>query len=170
MFSPDELATEEWRAVPGFPAYDVSSLGRVRSRQRGDARMLKLDDNGEGYSTVKLCNAGCVPQRKTVHALVLEAFVGPRPDRMVVRHYPDADRANNRLANLSWGTYAENMLDRHVQRAPSARINSKLDFDAWLDVATSYASSEVLAARYGISQQTVYKARYVYKKVAGQWL
>lgn len=52
------------------------------------------------------------PKLRLVHQLVLEAFVGPRPDEaMGVRHLND-DPTDNTLGNLAWGTYGENMQDR----------------------------------------------------------
>jgi hypothetical protein len=46
-----------------------------------------------------------------VHRLVLEAFIGPLPDGMEVRHLDD-DPNNNHLTNLVYGTRSENMHDR----------------------------------------------------------
>lgn len=51
------------------------------------------------------------PRPFAVHALVLEAFVGPRPEGMECRHL-DGDPTNNALANLAWGTRAENIADK----------------------------------------------------------
>ncbi|MBY0458311.1 MAG: HNH endonuclease [Gemmataceae bacterium] len=44
--------------------------------------------------------------------MVLEAFVGLCPLGCVARHFPDRDRANNRLENLQWGTQSQNQADR----------------------------------------------------------
>jgi len=50
---------------------------------------------------------------KTVllHPLILEAFVGPRPEGMIACHWDD-NPANNRLSNLRWATPSDNMFDR----------------------------------------------------------
>lgn len=53
-------------------------------------------------------------KRRSVHSLVLEAFVGPRPEGMECRHFPDRDPANNQLSNLQWGTPKENADDKIV--------------------------------------------------------
>jgi len=46
------------------------------------------------------------------HALVLEAFVGPRPPKHQCNH-KDCNKKNNRLENLEWVTAIENV--RHAQ-------------------------------------------------------
>lgn len=55
----------------------------------------------------------------SVGNLVLEAFVGPRPEGMVGCHWDD-DHGNNRLENLRWGARSDNGHDSvrngtHVQ-------------------------------------------------------
>ncbi len=49
-----------------------------------------------------------------IHRLVLEAFIGPCPEGMECRHFPDRNPANNNLSNLHWGTVSENALDRAI--------------------------------------------------------
>lgn len=101
--------TEQWRPVSGFPAYEVSDLGRVLSHRRGKPRLLRMTAAAKGYRLVKLSEAGA---RRTVavHLLVAEAFHGPRPEGQEVRHL-DGDPANNRLDNLRYGTRSENTYD-----------------------------------------------------------
>lgn len=103
--------SEGWRQIAGYEGlYDVSNLGRVRSWSRfkqGD--VLRPIPNRQGYLSVALQAAGQAKYRK-IHQLVLEEFVGPRPDRHVGRHL-DGNHVNNVLANLAWGTYSENMAD-----------------------------------------------------------
>jgi hypothetical protein len=62
-----------------------------------------------GYQQIKLGRS----RQTKVHILVLEAFVGPRPDGMVCRHL-DGNPQNNRLSNLRWGTPEENYADRRL--------------------------------------------------------
>ena len=52
---------------------------------------------------------------RPVHALVLEAFVGPRPSaRHHGAHFPDRDSANNRASNLRWALPEENEADKRA--------------------------------------------------------
>src|SRR5688572_26642217 len=111
-----EQSTEEFRAVPGHPGYEVSNLGRVRSYwTRGvekhignQPRLLRPFKNKLGYLAVTLAGG----RKKSIHRLVLETFVGPCPDGMEARHVNDNNPANNRLSNLCWGTRQENCDDK----------------------------------------------------------
>lgn len=105
--------TEEWRPVIGYEGlYEVSDAGRVRSTRRagsaGGLRKLHKAKAG-GYWIVGLGRAGRQETRH-VHALVMEAFVGPRPPGMEVRHV-DGDPLNANLSNLAYGTSSENKRD-----------------------------------------------------------
>jgi hypothetical protein len=102
---------EQWKAVPGYePYYEASSLGAVRLAKTG--RLLKpWIENG--YPKVGLwLNGRC--KKRFVHTVVLETFVGPCPDGMQCRHFPDPARANVALDNPSWGTPTDNARDRVV--------------------------------------------------------
>ena len=117
------LVTEQWKPVVGYEGlYEVSDHGRVRSldrtvsyskewNRRLSGRVLKspLSVNG-GYPQVRLTknNRGST---KSIHRLVLEAFVGPCPEGMQACHYDD-DPTNNRLENLRWGTRSHNERDK----------------------------------------------------------
>lgn len=112
---------EEWRPVVGWEdSYEVSNLGRVRSKDRvitaGDGiakqlhgKILKPGMNRR-HRHVALCD-GDGGKSYRVHKLVLEAFIGPCPDGLEIRHLDD-DPDNNRLSNLAYGTRSENMFDR----------------------------------------------------------
>ena len=115
--------SEEWRPVVGWEdSHEVSSLGRVRSLDRyvpwrygqerlAKGRVLAMHPQNTGYLIVQLKYAPRPRKAVTVHALVLEAFVGPKPDGMEARHL-DGDQTNNRPDNLRWGTRSENALDK----------------------------------------------------------
>lgn len=104
------MSTEEWRRVPDFPRYYVSSTGRVVSYRRGNRRELRPSVNAYGYKVVGLTNAAHNSPKLFVHRLVLTAFVGPCPDGMEGCHN-DGDRTNNSVENLRWDTRAGNMQD-----------------------------------------------------------
>ncbi len=110
---------EIWKPVSGYEGYyEVSSCGRVRSKERvvvrsdgvaqtRRSRMKKLTDTPDGYLIVKLSRDG-VNRRMPVHALVAKEFVeGYRPG-LEVNHI-DYNRKNNSAENLEWVTHEENI-------------------------------------------------------------
>lgn len=104
---------EIWRTIKGHTGYEVSNLGRVRSwrnRQGHPQDFPRILSPGlvGGYRQIKLGRA----RQIKVHTLVLETFVGPRPEGMLCRHL-DGNPQNNALTNLRWGTPEENYADRH---------------------------------------------------------
>ncbi len=113
--------SERWKPVPGWEGiYSVSDQGRVRSENRTVAlpcgqvrsyrqRILSPTVDDAGRCQVNLKN-GNVVRKVRVHTLVLEAFVGPRPEGMESCHFDD-DSTNNRLENLRWDTSLANKQD-----------------------------------------------------------
>lgn len=113
--------SERWLPVVGFEGwYSVSNQGRVRSENRvitrsdgvvtnWPSRMMSTPPGFKGYPVVTLQQVGRIRKRR-VHALVAEAFIGPRPRGQEVLHW-DGDPANCRLSNLRYGTHAENGKD-----------------------------------------------------------
>ena len=133
-------ANEVWKAVPfyGMP-YEVSSLGRVRRfsialpstrkihphRDYSPRIMVPVVNNGYHYIT--LCGGGKM-KRMSVHSIVLETFVGPRPKGFYGCHN-NGDKSDNRLVNLRWDSPKENQADRvrhgngqHGEKNGSAKL------------------------------------------------
>lgn len=102
---------EEWKIVPGYENYMVSNFGRIKGIR---GKILKPKYNRRGYEQHNL-KFGSKQKSVTLHSIILAAFVGPRPDGMLVRHL-DGDKKNNRLDNLVYGTHAENMADKVKHR------------------------------------------------------
>ena len=109
---------EQWRPVLGYESsYEVSSLGRVRSLPRVIVRRngRPIPVKGGIRKLVRSANSLRVTLGKSdvrlVHHLVLEAFVGPRPEGAIGLHWND-DPTDNRVENLRWGTYSDNNHDR----------------------------------------------------------
>ena len=111
------MSDTQWLAIPGYEgSYEVSNDGQVRSLDRTNARGVSLRGqvistplNDEGYPKVNLNRDGHRVHR-SVHTLVMLAFVGPRPADLEVLH-KDGNPAHNQLANLSYGTRSENVQD-----------------------------------------------------------
>lgn len=116
---------EVWKPVVGREGlYEVSDRGQVRSLDRylraacGGSRLhrgrtlkSRAVNRSSKYLRVSLGGAD-KPVYRSVHVLVLEAFVGPRPTPNHDACHGDGDPLNNRLENLRWATKSENQRDR----------------------------------------------------------
>lgn len=121
---PITTPTEEWRPVVGWEGYyEVSDQGRVRSVDRVMVRcngrkytvrqkIMATFTEPKGHLVVTLNRDGKRSGvNRLVHQLVLEAFVGPRPEGMVACHWDD-DPSHNHLNNLRWDSYSRNTYDQ----------------------------------------------------------
>lgn len=90
----------EWREIPGFRKYWVSTDGRVR----GNRGIKKITVSSDGYGRVSLAKGRRRRIPRHIHSLVLLAFVGPKPNDAACCRFIDGNRQNCRLENLAWGT------------------------------------------------------------------
>ena len=107
-----------WLPVVGHEGrYEVSDAGQVRSLDRVIVQRNGIDRPVRG----KILKSGPMPSGhqhvvlegkddRTVHRLVLEAFVGPCPPGMEACHNNDIP-SDNRLENLRWDTKSRNAFD-----------------------------------------------------------
>lgn len=106
---PIDATVEEWRAIPAFVGYDVSSFGRVRSWHGLETRLLSLQSATNGYMHVTIAG-----KTVRIHRLVAVSFcTGQSADRDVVNH-KDGDRTNNYFENLEWLSAQENSKHAHA--------------------------------------------------------
>ena len=108
---------EEWKQINWAKDYEVSSLGRVRSwkvtpsnkknKVVENPKILSTKIGSRGYPCVAIWSDQGIKKMPNVHVLVAEAFLGPRPERMVVCHKND-NKSDARLINLEYGTHSKN--------------------------------------------------------------
>lgn len=105
------MNVEIWKKIDGFPGYEISNLGRVRCFRNFNGkitnkyRILNPIINKDDYYYVDLYHDR-KQVHKRIHRLVLDSFVGPRPD--LVANHINGDKHDNRLENLEWVTAKEN--------------------------------------------------------------
>lgn len=122
---PIETTTPEtWKDIPNCAGYQISDIGEIRSSRRAGSKRINFEWKilkhkiANKHHFVRLFG-----KTRYIHTLMLEAFVGPRPNGEFGRHLDDnPDR--NILSNLKWGTISDNQVDIMLN---SIRWNQKLD-------------------------------------------
>jgi len=104
---------EFWLTVEGFEDYEISNMGKVRSKERiiivnGIERFLisrELSQNTckRGFKNVGLSYNGRL-YTKRVHRLVAEHFLPRKKGKDKVVHL-SGDRNDNRYTNLRWCSF-----------------------------------------------------------------
>lgn len=104
---------ELWVRVHGFPKYEVSNFGRVKSHHYGCPRILRPEIDKYGYEKVVLCNNG-IQAKRLVHRLVAEHFKElPEGYEALTIDHLNGDKRDNRPENLEWVTSSENLRRAH---------------------------------------------------------
>ena len=117
-YTEKELQQEVWRDVDGYEGmYQVSDLGRVRSRKSGEWKVLRPVNNGKGYLIVNLCKDG-VMKTYRIHRLVAQAFIDNTDSSKTLINHIDECKQNNRVSNLEYCTalYNNTYNDIHYRR------------------------------------------------------
>lgn len=108
-FSKTELKNEKWKDIDGYNgAYQVSDLGRVRSKKYGRWKVLRARKNTNGYLSLMLCKNGNA-KRFSVHRLVADAFIANDNIFNTEVNHKDENKQNNRVSNLEWCDRQYNM-------------------------------------------------------------
>jgi hypothetical protein len=153
-----------WLPVPEFPDYEVSDSGLVRRKTGGKGvragRVLRSWSNGKpGYQMVSLYRNG-VRRARTVHSIVAEVFIGPRPSGSEINH-KDGIKNNNVATNLEYETSSGNKLhasrlglSAFGERNGSAKLTDE-QVVAIRAACSGGATQRTVARAFGISQPHV---------------
>lgn len=144
---------EEWRDVIGYEdSYEVSNLGRVRSKSRTitykngkvvhrKSRIKKPTIDKNFYPRVGLQVNGVLTM-KMVHRLVAEAFI-PNPDNLPFVNHKDEDKTNPAVYNLEW---CDNSYNVSYSNRGSDRRSTKKSYNSGVVLKLSLTGVEI--ARY----------------------
>lgn len=145
---------EEWKEIDGYPGYEVSNRGDVRTyweRRRcptgygtykariENPRPVPQSDDGNGYMKVFLRNPGSKGVCKKVHRLVAEAFIpnpyGPNYTVDHIRSGPEG-KLDNSVGNLEWVSRPDNIRKAYRDGMCDERIRNQNKAIVALDLWT----------------------------------
>jgi hypothetical protein len=170
MIGPIRIESDEPVPIPDHPGYLASPDGTVWStfpdRRKGRPEGLHpLDGSIDacGYLTVSPRRDGKY-RKSFIHGLVALTFLGAKPNGLQVAHL-NGDNLDNRIENLAYMTPQQNidLIAVHGRRLTGERNHMTRFSDAeCVRIAARFASGETqqaLAADYGVSHHTIWKAR-----------
>lgn len=157
------MSEEVWKPVVGYEGlYEVSNTGKVRSLydrrcQKYRVKELKPVTNGCGYLRVNLYKEG-KGKMHYVHKLVMEAFIGPRPEGYDINHR-DERKTHNFIyigdngaidlsrSNLEYCTHRDNLnYGTRTDRVATTMSMPVLEYGAFADIAWSRCWPSVMEA------------------------
>ena len=167
---------EVWKDIYGFPYYQVSNIGRVKSLKGYggvEERILKPRKDKGGYLEVNLCKNGKF-YNKLIHRLVAEAFL-PNDDLFKTDiNHKDENKENNFVflnddgtvnaskSNLEWCDVAyNNSFGSRNERIAKTEINhpkkSKVVLQYSLDgvFIKKWASTQEVKRQLGFNQGNI---------------
>lgn len=150
------MEKEIWLEIPGWDGmYQASNLGNIKSLRSNRILAVTLTPLGYGYVSIY---KGLKHFKRTVHGLVMRAFVGEPPHGMEINH-KDFNRSNNRIDNLEYVTHAVNVKyswdhGKHTRQRVK-RVSGVKHFNVGCNNPQSkLVESEVIEIRELLSKQT----------------
>jgi hypothetical protein len=172
FFIPDNFKIgqdiEVWKPVPGFTTYEVSNLGRCRSKKQH--KYFVPYKYPVGYQTYSLrCDLG-IRQYILVHRLVALAF-HENPNILKVVNHLDGNKQNNMPENLEWCSHSDNAkhaIRTGLNHVPKLKEDNHpqaiLDRNKVVEILKLYyianVSSQRISEIYNVDKSTIC---YIYK-------
>lgn len=120
---------EEWRVIPDFENYEVSTFGNVRHGDRPMTGTVITQPSGYKLIRVGLCKDG-IKTMCTVSRLVAKAFL-PNPDNLPTVDHIDRNSQNNHVSNLRWASRHTQVMNRDVAIGVSGHRYIRKNGNRW---------------------------------------
>ena len=168
---------EQWKDIDGFPGYQVSDKGRVRTFWKrkhyptgfgsynhisDEPQIMSQSDDGNGYMKLMLYsqneNKRCC---KKVHRLVAEAFIEHEPENDTVDHIRSGPegKLDNSVSNLRWISRRENIQKAYRDGMCDGRIRRQrkpiIAVDLWTNEEKYFSSIDEASETLGLNRTTI---------------
>jgi hypothetical protein len=118
----EEYKSEEWKPIPDFNHYLISSKGLVYNTRTG--MIKKSCHDYKGYMRIRLIDGRDRGSTKKIHRLVAQAFLSNYSDNLQVNH-KNCIKDDNRLENLEMVTQSQNT--QHAWNNGRMKLTSRND-------------------------------------------
>jgi len=157
---------EIWKTIPGFSLYQASTLGNLKTfnwKNKGVERIMKPAKDASGYLRTVLINDKGKHCTIKVHRIIATTFLENPENKKQVNH-KDADKSNNRVDNLEWCTFTENIrhsIDNNLMVPHPGEKNgfSKLTEKQVLEIRAKFRkriyTREMLGQEYGVKPSCI---------------
>ena len=162
-----EVENEIWRNIEGFPGYQVSNLGRVKSLERKvkhrnsyrtvNEKILKPGKNSKGYIFVILCKNG-KNKKMYIHRLVCASFVQNNSLFNNEINHKDENKSNNCAENLEWCEHIHNInYGTHNERVRKSNTNNPKRSKKVICIETGkiYPSTMEVQRQFGFNNSSI---------------
>lgn len=166
----ESQSIEVWKEAQGFPGYEVSTEGRIRSywKHRGshhtkeyyigsEPTMLKPWPDHKGYWHIDLRSPTGKKRGVNLMRLILTTFVRPPLPKEMALHKDDPTPSNIRVDNLQWGYIAQNNGEdvvRHHGKHPYSSFTPE-DVKKIRERLANGERHRIIAADYGVDRTTI---------------
>ena len=163
----ETFTNEEWKPIEGFPRYQVSNMGRVKSfTNPNKPKILRPHQLKSGYLMVHLAKGDEWGSNETecvrIHKLVADAFIPNPLNRCHIRHI-NQDRTDNRVENLRWTTPEESANDPITKANRMAAVPQRIEkiskpvlvYDEDLNLLSAFTSTAETARKLGLQQGNI---------------
>ncbi len=163
----ETFINEEWRPIEGFPRYQVSNKGRVKSfTNPSKPKILRPHQLKSGYLMVHLAKGEEWGSNETecvrIHKLVADAFIPNPLNRCHIRHI-NQDRTDNRVENLRWTTPEESANDPITKANRMAAVPQRIEkvskpvlvYDEDLNLLSAFTSTAETARQLNFPQGNI---------------
>ena len=163
----ETYTNEEWREIEGFPRYQVSNYGRVKSfTNPHKPKILRPHRLKSGYLMVHLATGSewgsCQTECVRIHKLVADAFIPNPENKCHIRHI-NQNRADNRVENLKWVTREESANDPITKANRMAAVPQRVEklskpvlvYDEDLNLLSAFTSTAETARKLNLQQGNI---------------
>ena len=148
------MPIERWRRIEGYEGYEISDLGRFKSKRFKD-KFLKTVIGEKGYELVSLYRDKKLVGGIGVARLMALAFI-PREFGLDYVNHINGIKSDNRLSNLEWVDNRTNIIHAVATGLKPTKLKEAQVLEI-LEKASRGESQVEIAKKYSVNQSSISK-------------